>query len=192
MSDTIQNGSGRSRPAVVTDSRWARRSNWTDSMAGRFKRRYGYDLMPYLQYTMSVEDPPPRRHGNVTDYRAQSPRDDPAGDDRPHALRFRALTKAEMSRRPFLTRSLPNGASSGRAVARPGLRPRLLPLESGMHYDIPEEASRGRPTGSSTASAKRCPTTTTAGRGYIDDISNTSLRRRHLTAGKCLISELKR
>ena len=162
MSDTIQKRigplAGRIR-SFLTDSMELEGSNWTDSMADRFKERYGYDLMPYLPLMLWKT----HRLGDVWEYSygaQKSP--ELQGGDRSRALRFRDAEGRnarrvlhadllQMVQRPGERnrKARPTAAASSRSRAActttfPGGRP-------------------GRPTTSSTASAKRCPTTTTAG-----------------------------
>ena len=67
MSDAIQDQLGPLRNyirSLFTDSMELEGANWTGDFAAEFKKRRGYDIMPYLQYTMFKTG----GMGNVTDY----------------------------------------------------------------------------------------------------------------------------
>ena len=137
MSDTIQKRigplAGRIR-SFLTDSMELEGSNWTDSMADRFKERYGYDLMPYLPLMLWKT----HRLGDVWEY-SYGAQKSPELQEAIDRVRYDFETlKAEMLDERYTQTYCKwcndQGAKSkGQAYGRG-----FFPLESSLHYDIPE------------------------------------------------------
>ena len=137
MSDTIQKRigplAGRIR-SFLTDSMELEGSNWTDSMADRFKERYGYDLMPYLPLMLWKT----HRLGDVWEY-SYGAQKSPELQEAIDRVRYDFETlKAEMLdecyTQTYCKWCNDQGAKSkGQAYGRG-----FFPLESSLHYDIPE------------------------------------------------------
>jgi hypothetical protein len=140
MSDTIQKRigplAGRIR-SFLTDSMELEGSNWTDSMADRFKERYGYDLMPYLPLMLWKT----HRLGDVWEY-SYGAQKSPELQEAIDRVRYDFETlKAEMLdecyTQTYCKWCNDQGAKSkGQAYGRG-----FFPLESSMGYSIPEGES---------------------------------------------------
>lgn len=140
MSDTIQKKTGplsRHLRAFFTDSMELEGSNWTADLAEEFKKRRGYDLMPWLPFTMFKVG----RLGAVVDdkYGAEK---SPEFEEEVRRVRFDfELTKAELLYERFTKTYLRwcrelNVQSRAQAYGRG-----FFPLETSLDYDLPEGES---------------------------------------------------
>ena len=140
MSDAIQDQLGPLRNyirSLFTDSMELEGANWTGDFAAEFKKRRGYDIMPYLQYTMFKTG----GMGNVTDYNyaAEMTLEFKEMIDR---MRYDVeLTKAEMFRDRFTIPYTEWCKKLGVLSRAQAYGRGFFPLESGMYYDIPEGES---------------------------------------------------
>lgn len=140
MSDAIQAQLGPLAQyirSLFTDSMELEGANWSSDFAAEFKKRRGYDIMPYLQYTMFKTG----GMGNVLDYN-YAVEMTPEFKEMIDRMRYDVeLTKAEMFRDRFTIPytnwcRLLGVKSRAQAYGRG-----FFPLESGMYYDIPEGES---------------------------------------------------
>lgn len=140
MSDTIQHKIGplsNNIRALFTDSMELEGCNWNDDLAEEFKRRNGYDLMPYLPFTMYKVG----RLGAVVDYNYGAKKT-PAFEEITRRVRFDfEYTKAQLLRERFTETYLKwcrdlHVKSRAQAYGRG-----FFPLESSLGYDIPEGES---------------------------------------------------
>ena len=123
--------------AYFVDSMELEGSNWTDDMAAEFRRRNGYDLMPWLPFILF----PSGRLGEVSSYDYGARKTD---DFRREIQRVRfdfERTKAELLYERFTTVfadwcRAQGVLSRGQAYGRG-----FFPLESSTVYDIPEGES---------------------------------------------------
>lgn len=140
MSDAIQAQLGPLAQyirSLFTDSMELEGANWSSDFAAEFKKRRGYDIMPYLQYTMFKTG----GMGNVLDYH-YGVEMTPAFKEMIDRMRYDVeLTKAEMFRDrftiPYTNWCRQLGVKSRAQAYGRG----FFPLESGMYYDIPEGES---------------------------------------------------
>lgn len=140
MSDTIQVKTGplsNHLRSLFTDSMELEGCNWTDDIVEEFKNRRGYDLMPYLPFTMFKVG----RLGAVVDDKYGAIKT-PEFTEIINRVRFDfELTKAELLHERFTETYLMwckdlNVKSRAQAYGRG-----FLPLESSIGYDIPEGES---------------------------------------------------
>jgi hypothetical protein len=123
--------------ALFTDSLELEGANWTKDMAEAFQKRNGYDIMPYLPYTMYKTG----GMGNVLDYKYGAEME-PEFKEMIDRMRYDVeVTKAEMFLERFCTTYTEwchklNVKSRAQAYGRG-----FFPLESSMKYDIPEGES---------------------------------------------------
>jgi hypothetical protein len=140
MSDTIQEKTGplsNHLRAFFTDSMELEGCNWSDDLAAEFQRRRGYDMLPYLPFTMFKVG----RLGATVDenYGAAKTREFAEEIKR---VRFDfELTKAELLKERFTETYLQwcrdlHVKSRAQAYGRG-----FFPLESSLDYDIPEGES---------------------------------------------------
>uniref|UniRef100_UPI003217A23D glycosyl hydrolase n=1 Tax=uncultured Draconibacterium sp. TaxID=1573823 RepID=UPI003217A23D len=140
MSDTIQKQTGplsNHLRAFFTDSMELEGCNWNEDMATEFKKRRGYELMPYLPFTMFKVG----RLGAVVDANYGVTK---TGDFAEEIKRVRfdfELTKAELLHERFTQTYLQwckdnNVKSRAQAYGRA-----FFPLETSLGYDIPEGES---------------------------------------------------
>ncbi|SHF97617.1 alpha-L-rhamnosidase [Mariniphaga anaerophila] len=140
MSDTIQKRTGPLSDhlrALFSDSMELEGCNWNEDLPDEFKKRRGYDLMPYLPFTMFKVG----RLGAVIDPNYGVTK---AGDFAEEIKRVRfdfELTKAELLYERFTKTYLQwckdlNVKSRAQAYGRG-----FFPLESSLGYDIPEGES---------------------------------------------------
>lgn len=140
MSDTIQKRTGPLSShlrAFFTDSMELEGCNWNDDLADEFKKRRGYDLMPWLPFTMFKVG----RLGAIVDANYGVTK---AGDFAEEIKRVRfdfELTKAELLYERFTQTYLQwckdhNVKSRAQAYGRA-----FFPLETSLGYDIPEGES---------------------------------------------------
>lgn len=140
MSDAIQAQLGPLAQyirSLFTDSMELEGANWSSDFAAEFKKRRGYDIMPYLQYTMFKTG----GMGNVLDYN-YAVEMTPEFKEMIDRMRYDVeLTKAEMFRDrftiPYTNWCRQLGVKSRAQAYGRG----FFPLESGMYYDIPEGES---------------------------------------------------
>lgn len=140
MSDAIQAQLGPLAQyirSLFTDSMELEGANWNSDFAAEFKKRRGYDIMPYLQYTMFKTG----GMGNVLDYN-YAVEMTPEFKEMIDRMRYDVeLTKAEMFRDrftiPYTNWCRQLGVKSRAQAYGRG----FFPLESGMYYDIPEGES---------------------------------------------------
>jgi hypothetical protein len=140
MSDTIQKKTGplsNHLRSFFTDSMELEGCNWTGDLAEEFKKRRGYDMMPYLPFTMFKVG----RLGSVVDENYGVTKS-PEFAEEIKRVRFDfELTKAELLRERFTETYLQwckdqNVKSRAQAYGRG-----FFPLESSLGYDIPEGES---------------------------------------------------
>lgn len=140
MSDAIQAQLGPLAQyirSLFTDSMELEGANWSSDFAAEFKKRRGYDIMPYLQYTMFKTG----GMGNVLDYN-YAVEMTPEFKEMIDRMRYDVeLAKAEMFRDrftiPYTNWCRQLGVKSRAQAYGRG----FFPLESGMYYDIPEGES---------------------------------------------------
>jgi hypothetical protein len=140
MSDTIQKKTGplsKHLRAFFTDSMELEGCNWTGDLAEEFKKRRGYDVMPYLPFTMFKVG----RLGGVIDDKYGAVKT-PEFAEVVKRVRFDfELTKAELLRERFTDTFLQwcrdqQVKSRAQAYGRG-----FFPLETTIGYDIPEGES---------------------------------------------------
>lgn len=140
MSDTIEKKTGALSGhlrAFFCDSMELEGCNWTNDFAEEFKKRRGYDLMPYLPFTMFKVG----RLGAVVDEKYGAEKTLEFGEII-NRVRFDfELTKAELLRERFTDTYLrwckeQHVQSRAQAYGRG-----FFPLESSLGYDIPEGES---------------------------------------------------
>lgn len=140
MSDTIQKKTGTLSNylrAFFTDSMELEGCNWTDDLAAEFKKRRGYDMMPYLPFTMFKVG----RLGAVVDENYGVAKT-PEFTEVIKRVRFDfELTKAELLYERFTETYLQwckdqHVKSRAQAYGRG-----FFPLKTSLGYDIPEGES---------------------------------------------------
>ena len=123
--------------AYFVDSMELEGSNWTDDFATEFRRRNGYDLMPWLPFILF----PQGRLGEVTSYHYGAHKSPEMERDLQQVRLDFERTKAELLYERFTTvfadwcrkqGVLSRGQAYGRG---------FFPLESSLVYDIPEGES---------------------------------------------------
>lgn len=140
MSDTIQKRTGplsNHLRALFTDSMELEGCNWNNDLPEEFKKRRGYDMMPYLPFTMFKVG----RLGAIVDSNYGVTK---TGDFAEEIKRVRfdfELTKAELLYERFTQTYLQwckdlNVKSRAQAYGRA-----FFPLETSLGYDIPEGES---------------------------------------------------
>ncbi len=140
MSDTIQKKTGplsNHLRAFFTDSMELEGANWTKDMAEAFQKRNGYDIMPFLGFTMfKIEG-----MGNVVDYNYGADMG-PEFKDMIDRMRYdMEVTKAEMFRDRF-NKTFVDWCKKLNVKSRAQTYGRgFFPLETSMMYDIPEGES---------------------------------------------------
>jgi hypothetical protein len=140
MSDAIEKRAGPLSDnirALFTDSMELEGSNWTFDMPDEFRRRRGYDLIPYLPLILFKTG----AMGNVTDFKYGVSMS-PEAEDMTRRIRYDfELTKAELLEERFIKTFVDwckglNVKSRAQAYGRG-----FFPLESSFCYDIPESES---------------------------------------------------
>ncbi len=140
MSETIEKKTGplsKHLRAFFTDSMELEGCNWTGDLAEEFKKRRGYDVMPYLPFTMFKVG----RLGGVVDDKYGAAKT-PEFAEEIKRIRFDfELTKAELMYERFTLTFLKwcqdhNVKSRAQAYGRG-----FFPLETSLGYDIPEGES---------------------------------------------------
>lgn len=140
MSTTLEGRFGPMRNwlrAYFVDSMELEGANWTDDFAQEFRRRRGYDLMPWLPFTMFKVG----RLGNVEKYEYGAEQS-PEFKKKVRQVRYDfELTKAELLderyTQTFLDWCRRQGVKSRAQAYGRG----FFPLESSLGYDIPEGES---------------------------------------------------
>lgn len=140
MSTTLEGRFGSMRNwlrAYFVDSMELEGANWTDDFAQEFRRRRGYDLMPWLPFTMFKVG----RLGNVEKYEYGAEQS-PEFKKKVRQVRYDfELTKAELLderyTQTFLDWCRRQGVKSRAQAYGRG----FFPLESSLGYDIPEGES---------------------------------------------------
>jgi len=140
MSDTIQKKTGPLSDhlrAFFTDSMELEGCNWTGDLAEEFKKRRGYDIMPYLPFTMFKVG----RLGGVIDDKYGAVKT-PVFEEEIKRIRFDfELTKAELLRERF-TNTFLQWCKDQKVKSRAQAYGRgFFPLETSIGYDIPEGES---------------------------------------------------
>ena len=140
MSDTIQKRmeplSGHLR-ALFTDSMELEGCNWSKDFASEFKKRRGYDLLPYLPFILFKVG----RLGSVVDYNDGVSKS-PEFDELIKRVRFDfELTKAELLNERFSQAYLQWCNDLGVKSRAQSYGLGFFPLESSLGYDIPEGES---------------------------------------------------
>lgn len=140
MSDTIQKQTGplaNHLRAFFTDSMELEGCNWNEDLPVEFKKRRGYDLMPYLPFTMFKVG----RLGAVVDANYGVTK---TGDFAEEIKRVRfdfELTKAELLNERF-TQTYLQWCKDNKVKSRAQAYGRaFFPLETSLGYDIPEGES---------------------------------------------------
>lgn len=123
--------------ALFVDSMELEGSNWTDDFAAEFRHRRGYDLMPWLPFTMFKVG----RLGNVESYEFGAEKTDKFQEQVNRVRYDFETTKAELLHErytaTFLQWCCDNGVMSRAQAYGRG----FFPLESSLGYDIPEGES---------------------------------------------------
>jgi hypothetical protein len=140
MSDAIEKRIGPLADnirALFIDSMELEGSNWSSEMTQEFRRRRGYDLIPYLQFRLFKTG----AMGNITDFKYGASLSSEL-DATVRRMRYDfELTKAELLEERFIktyvewTKSL-KVKSRAQAYGHS-----FFPLESSFFYDIPESES---------------------------------------------------
>lgn len=140
MSATIQKKTGplsNHLRAFFTDSMELEGSNWTGDLTEEFKKRRGYDVMPYLPFTMFKVG----RLGSVVDEKYGVTKTAEFAEEVKRVRFDFELTKAELLRERFTETYLQwckeqHVKSRAQAYGRG-----FFPLETSLGYDIPEGES---------------------------------------------------
>jgi hypothetical protein len=140
MSDTIQEKTGplsNHLRAFFTDSMELEGCNWSDDLAAEFQKRRGYDMLPYLPFTMFKVG----RLGATVDENYGAAKSVEFAEDIKRVRFDFELTKAELLRERFTETYLQwcrdlQVKSRAQAYGRG-----FFPLESSLEYDIPEGES---------------------------------------------------
>lgn len=140
MSDTIQKKTGplsNHLRAFFTDSMELEGCNWTEDMAEEFKKRRGYDIMPYLPFIMFKVG----RLGAVIDANYGTVKTPEFAEDIKRIRFDFEFTKAELLYERFTTTYL-QWCKDQKIKSRAQAYGRgFFPLESSLGYDIPEGES---------------------------------------------------
>ncbi|MCF0172918.1 MAG: glycoside hydrolase family 2, partial [Bacteroidales bacterium] len=140
MSDRIENRLGPLSDhirALFTDSMELEGCNWTEDFEEEFLRRRGYDIMPWLPFTMFKVG----RLGDVIDYNFGAKKGSDF-EEKVNRARFDfELTKAELYRERFTETYLQWCRDKGVKSRAQAYGRGFFPLESSLGYDIPEGES---------------------------------------------------
>ena len=140
MQQALENRLGPMRQwlrAYFADSMELEGSNWTDDFAQEFRRRRGYDLMPWLPLTMFKTG----RLGEVVDYHYGSRLSPAMKNAVAHVRHDFELTKAELLHERY-TLTFVDWCHRQGILARAQAYGRgFFPLESSLPFDIPEGES---------------------------------------------------
>lgn len=137
MTDSIQNRMGPLSPYIrsfFADSMEQEGANWTADMATEFQKRRGYNLMPYLPFTMFRT----AGMGNTVDYNYGTSFT-PEFNDIVQRVRYDFdLTKSELLEERFI-RSFVEWCRQNKVLSRAQAYGRgYFPLEGSFDIDIPE------------------------------------------------------
>lgn len=140
MSDTIQKKAGalsKHLRSLFTDSLELEGANWCSDMAEEFKKRNGYDIMPYLPLTLYKFG----SFGNVNSYETEVATS-PEIKEMIQRMRYDfEVTKAELFLERFC-QTYVDWCKELKVKSRAQAYGRgFFPLESSMPYDIPEGES---------------------------------------------------
>jgi len=140
MSDTIEAKTGplsNYLRAFFVDSMELEGNNWTSDFAEEFQRRRGYDVMPWLPFTMFKVG----RLGDVESYEFGAKKS-PEFEEQVNRVRFDfELTKAELLHERY-TRTFLQWCRDKNVKSRAQTYGRgFFPLETALDYDIPEGES---------------------------------------------------
>jgi len=140
MSDTIEKKTGSlsgNIRALFTDSMELEGSNWSADLMDEFRKRRGYDLLPYLPFVLFKTG----GMGNVTDFKyGVNMLPEPESMTRRMRYDFE-LTKAELLEERFI-RTFTAWCRELKVKSRAQAYGRgFFPLESSFYYDIPESES---------------------------------------------------
>ena len=123
--------------AYFVDSMELEGCNWTTDFATEFRRRRGYDLMPWLPFTMFKTG----RLGEVVSYEYGA-RQSPDFERQVQQVRYDfELTKAELLHERYTQTFLDWCHSQGMKARAQAYGRGFFPLESSLGYDIPEGES---------------------------------------------------
>ena len=123
--------------AYFVDSMELEGCNWTTDFATEFRRRRGYDLMPWLPFTMFKTG----RLGEVVSYEYGA-RQSPDFKRQVQQVRYDfELTKAELLHERYTQTFLDWCHSQGMKARAQAYGRGFFPLESSLGYDIPEGES---------------------------------------------------
>ncbi|MBS0012069.1 MAG: glycoside hydrolase family 2, partial [Bacteroidales bacterium] len=140
MSDSIQKHTGPLSAylrAFFTDSMELEGCNWTDDFAEAFRKKRGYDIMPWLPFILFKVG----RLGGVLDFHYGATKS-PEFNERVKRVRFDfELTKAELLNERFTQTFLDWCREQGVLSRAQSYGRGFFPLESSLGYDIPEGES---------------------------------------------------
>ncbi len=140
MSGTIQKCTGplsQHLRAMFTDSMELEGCNWTEDFAEEFKKRRGYDIMPYLPFTMFKVG----RLGGVLDYNYGVTKTGDFAEEIKRARFDFEFTKAELLYERFTQTYLQWCKDLGVKSRAQSYGRAFFPLESSLGYDLPEGES---------------------------------------------------
>lgn len=140
MSHTIENKTGplsEHLRAFFTDSMELEGCNWTSDFEAEFKKRRGYDLMPYLPFIMFKVG----RLGGVVDFNYGVKKSEEFEEETGRVRFDFELTKAELLYERFTLTYL-DWCHANKVKSRAQAYGRgFFPLETSLGYDIPEGES---------------------------------------------------
>lgn len=140
MSDTIESRLGPVRNhlrAFFADSMELEGCNWTGDFAEEFHRRRGYDILPWLPFTMFKVG----RLGEVVDYNFGADKSARFNEQVCRARFDFELTKAELYHERYTATFLEWCRDKGVKSRAQAYGRGFFPLESSLGYDIPEGES---------------------------------------------------
>ena len=140
--------------AFFVDSMELEGNNWTSDFAEVFKARRGYDVMPWLPFTMFEVG----RLGDVKSFEYGSKKSEKFQEEVDRVRFDFELTKAELLQERFHRTFIDWAKEKGVKTRAQAYGRGFFPLESSLGLDCP-----GLPTGLGTGSARRWVTRTTAG-----------------------------
>jgi len=140
MSDTIEAKLGplsKHLRAFFVDSMELEGSNWTSDFAAEFRKRRGYDILPWLPFTMFKVG----RLGDAESFEYGSKKSDKFQEE-VNRVRFDfELTKAELLHERYTATFLQWCKDKGVKSRAQAYGRGFFPLESSLGYDIPEGES---------------------------------------------------
>lgn len=140
MSDGIESRIGplsKHLRAFFVDSMELEGCNWTEGFAEEFRRRRGYDIMPWLPFTMFKVG----RLGDVINYKFGAVKGDDFNEQVKRARFDFELTKAEIYQDNYTATFLQWCRDKGVKSRAQAYGRGFFPLESSLGYDIPEGES---------------------------------------------------